>query len=109
MRILATLAGALVLCAFALPGRAAPAQEPPVARALCADCKDAIVTMDIGTCGACGGQTTSGAYKLCDACARAKGVCKLCGGPLPGAGGGGAGGGAAAAGAYEVELSTADG
>ncbi|MBI2930542.1 MAG: insulinase family protein [Planctomycetes bacterium] len=45
----------------------------------CPRCRDLMFTADIGTCVACGSDTSSGGMKLCAGCARAKGVCQACG------------------------------
>lgn len=42
-------------------------------------CMMKIHTCDMGTCENCGGETTSGSYKLCDECAQGAGVCHMCG------------------------------
>lgn len=55
-----------------------------VARAdLCPKCKDGRYTMDIGQCAACKeGHTSSGAFKLCQACSGKFGKCERCGAVL---------------------------
>jgi inhibitor of cysteine peptidase len=65
---IAVIAAALVL-----------ALSPAVARAdLCPKCKDGVYIQTIGTCAACGGTTTSGAFKLCRACSAKLGECEHC-------------------------------
>jgi outer membrane protein assembly factor BamB len=45
---------------------------------LCPKCKGLMYTADIGKCQECGGQTTSGAFKLCPACSKKLGQCEHC-------------------------------
>jgi serpin B len=54
--------------------------------ALCAKCRDMMFTTDIGKCPKCGRETSSGAFKFCQSCARELGQCQACGAPLGGAG-----------------------
>jgi RNA polymerase sigma factor (sigma-70 family) len=46
---------------------------------LCPGCKRKMFTSDIGKCRNCGRGTSSGSFKLCQACARAGGTCQACG------------------------------
>ncbi len=46
---------------------------------LCPKCRGMGFTADIGTCGSCGRGTSSGAFKLCSACAKHYGKCQACG------------------------------
>ena len=56
------------------------------AAALCRQCDDTVYPADLGTCSACGKPILSSAFKLCDACSRARNQCQHCLGPLvPGA------------------------
>jgi predicted amidophosphoribosyltransferase len=45
----------------------------------CEQCRSLMFAMAIGQCRECGGATTSIAEKLCEACARRLGVCRVCG------------------------------
>lgn len=45
---------------------------------LCQKCQGMMYTADIGTCTACGGTTSSGAFKLCKACSEKQGKCQHC-------------------------------
>jgi hypothetical protein len=40
---------------------------------LCQTCRDKMFIMNIGVCQACKGRTSSGGYKLCDACSKQQG------------------------------------
>ena len=50
--------------------------------ALCPGCREMMFTADIGTCKACGGDTSSGGYRLCVACGDKKAQCQACLKPL---------------------------
>jgi hypothetical protein len=50
----------------------------PAFGALCEKCKDRSYTKDLGECSACGGLTTSGEFKLCQACSAKLGECAHC-------------------------------
>ncbi|HUW58042.1 MAG TPA: hypothetical protein VMZ92_15485 [Planctomycetota bacterium] len=52
--------------------------SPPAAGALCGKCRDRMYTADVGTCVVCGGETSSGAFKLCKACSGKLGQCEHC-------------------------------
>jgi hypothetical protein len=47
--------------------------------ALCAQCKEKAFILNIGKCSGCGRGTSSGAFKLCQACGRKAGKCQACG------------------------------
>lgn len=49
---------------------------------LCRKCLELLCTDDMGTCSQCGGDTTSGAYAICGACAKKRGVCQVCLDPM---------------------------
>jgi len=57
----------------------------PAVAVLCEKCAKRGYTTDLGKCVACGGPTTSGAFKLCPACSRKLGQCEHCRAPLGGA------------------------
>lgn len=46
--------------------------------ALCPKCSEMMFTCDIGKCTACGGDTSSGGFKLCSACSAKKAQCSAC-------------------------------
>ena len=52
--------------------------------ALCEKCRKMGFTADIGVCKECKRGTSSGAFKLCQACGRRLGRCQACGAPLAG-------------------------
>lgn len=52
---------------------------------LCEKCKDGMYIQSIGTCTSCGGNTTSGAFKLCPKCSEKQAKCEHCLAALPGA------------------------
>lgn len=45
---------------------------------LCAECEQNMHSDDVGSCKECGKDTSSGAFQMCGACARRKGVCQVC-------------------------------
>ena len=49
-----------------------------VQAALCPKCNELMYTTDIGKCTVCGGDTSSGAFKLCAKCSSAKHQCQHC-------------------------------
>jgi len=49
---------------------------------LCPKCKGKMYIQNIGKCVACGGHTTSGAFKLCPKCSAKLGQCEHCRAPL---------------------------
>ena len=57
----------------------------PACAELCAKCAKLNYTQDVGTCVVCGGETSSGAFKLCKACSRKLGQCEHCRAALTGA------------------------
>ena len=61
---------------------AAPAKPAAPAHAKCKKCRGMMVIGSIGKCTACGGHTSSGAYKLCKKCAVKQGKCQMCLAPL---------------------------
>jgi hypothetical protein len=50
--------------------------------ALCPKCSEMMFSADMGTCKACGGDTSSGGYRLCVACGDKKSQCQACLKPL---------------------------
>ena len=56
----------------------------PVVAKLCGKCRRRAYTTDVGKCGTCGGQTSSGAFKLCGVCSRKLGKCEHCRAALAG-------------------------
>ncbi|MCE5324880.1 MAG: protease inhibitor I42 family protein [Planctomycetaceae bacterium] len=52
------------------------------AAGLCSKCTGKMFTCDIGKCTGCGGDTSSGAFKLCHACSDKQGKCQACLAPL---------------------------
>jgi len=54
----------------------------PAAADLCAKCKGKMYIQNIGKCEACGGPTSSGAFKLCKKCSARLGQCEHCRAPL---------------------------
>lgn len=48
----------------------------------CKKCHALVVDCAMGVCYACGGSTSSRAYKLCEKCAVRSDHCQLCRGPL---------------------------
>ncbi len=50
--------------------------------ALCEKCRDKMYTTDIGVCTTCGGDTSSGAFRLCAKCSAAQQRCEHCLAPL---------------------------
>lgn len=50
----------------------------PAAAELCKSCRGKAYILSIGKCSACGGQTTSGAFKLCEKCSTEQGKCEHC-------------------------------
>jgi inhibitor of cysteine peptidase len=75
-RTVLSLIGAALLSLFA----ATAAAE------FCDKCRDKMYTADIGQCTACGGHTSSGAFKLCSKCSGAQQKCQVCLAQLGGAG-----------------------
>jgi inhibitor of cysteine peptidase len=75
-RIVLSLIGAALLSLIA----ATAAAE------FCDKCRDLMYTQDIGKCTACGGETTSGGFKLCAKCSAAQRKCQHCLAQLGGAG-----------------------
>jgi inhibitor of cysteine peptidase len=75
-RTVLSLIGAALLSLFA----ATAAAE------FCDKCRDKMYTADIGQCTACGGHTSSGAFKLCRKCSAAQQKCQVCLAQLGGAG-----------------------
>jgi inhibitor of cysteine peptidase len=65
---------AIVAAAALLVALAAPSAQAE----LCAKCKGMVFTTDLGTCKACGGDTSSRAFALCAACSRKLGECEHC-------------------------------
>jgi hypothetical protein len=45
---------------------------------LCPECKEMMHTQDVGSCAECKGATSSGAFKLCQACSAKLGQCEAC-------------------------------
>jgi hypothetical protein len=77
---------AVAAAALALALAAAAAAEKNDnwgAGALCAKCSGMGFTADIGTCAECKRGTSSGAFKLCQACGKKLGKCQACQGALP--------------------------
>jgi inhibitor of cysteine peptidase len=54
----------------------------PAAAELCPKCKGMMYIQNIGKCKACGGPTSSGAFKLCKKCSAKLGQCEHCRAPL---------------------------
>jgi serpin B len=82
-------ASILVLSIFLwTAGICAAAEQTPAdnwgSGALCDKCKGKVFTTDIGVCADCGRGTSSGAFKLCQACAKRLNQCQACRGPLGG-------------------------
>lgn len=50
----------------------------PAAADLCEKCRGKAYITSVGECSACGGQTTSGAFKLCKKCSAEQGRCEHC-------------------------------
>ena len=50
----------------------------PAAAELCKSCRGKAYILSIGKCSSCGGQTTSGAFKLCEKCSAEQGKCEHC-------------------------------
>jgi inhibitor of cysteine peptidase len=50
----------------------------PAAAELCEKCRGQAYILNVGVCSSCGGQTTSGAFKLCRACSDEQGKCEHC-------------------------------
>lgn len=71
-RVLFAVFAAAAVCVFAAPALGA----------LCTRCKGKMYTADIGKCAACGGHTSSGAFKLCRTCSAKLGQCQHCRAPL---------------------------
>jgi len=45
---------------------------------LCEKCRDGVYTSDVGKCSECKGDTSSGAFKLCDQCSAKRHQCQHC-------------------------------
>lgn len=69
---------AAVAFALGLLAGVAPAE-------LCTKCKARAYTTDVGKCAACGGHTSSGAFKLCSKCSTKLRQCEHCRAKLPSA------------------------
>ena len=67
-RIVLSLIGAALLSLIAATAGAG----------LCEKCRDLMYTQDIGKCTACGGETTSGGFKLCGKCSAEQHKCQHC-------------------------------
>ena len=85
MKTLTVLAGALLAAAILGLGSGARAAENDNlgSGALCKQCSGKAFTADIGKCTECARDTSSGAFKLCQACGRKLGKCQACGAALP--------------------------
>ncbi|TSC89758.1 MAG: hypothetical protein G01um10143_248 [Parcubacteria group bacterium Gr01-1014_3] len=60
------------------PTKQESAWPPERLPTLCGEHKNGVWTMDVGKCGYCSGETSSGAFKFCTKCAEHLGVCQYC-------------------------------